>query len=217
MSKRISEQQLLQNYRVLFQNVKRDTVLATELAQYGYDAATIAEGETLYNICVEKYDSNKTETAEETTAYAVFSQIFENTRATYVTDRKKAKIVFKNQPDVLKNLQLNGLLSIRNAVVIDTMRLFYENLQSTPEWLTALQRLLISADHVTQQLSNITNTQNAYADYIQEKGESQQATKDKNKAFDNITHWVNELYSVAKIALEDQPQLLESIAKWVRS
>ena len=217
MGKRISEQQLLQNYNVLFQNIKKDTILATELAEYGYDADTIAEGEALYNTLVEKYDTNKTETAEETSAYAVFNQLFESTRAIYVTDRKKAKIVFKNQPDVLKNLQLTGLLSVRNAVVMDTMRLFYETLQNNPELLNAVQRLKITADHVAEQLIKVNNTQSAYATYIQEKGESQQATKDKNKAFDDLAQWVNEFYSVAKIALEDQPQLLESIAKWVRS
>ena len=47
-----NEQQLLQNYNVLFQNIKKDTVLATELAEYGYDADTIAAGEALYNTLV---------------------------------------------------------------------------------------------------------------------------------------------------------------------
>ncbi|WP_277632236.1 hypothetical protein [Avrilella dinanensis] len=104
MSKKNSEQQLLQNYHVLFQNVKEDTILATELAEYGYDAEAIAESETLYEALVEKYDANKTETAEETSAYNAFSNQLEQTVNIYRTDRKKAKIVSKNQPDVLKNL-----------------------------------------------------------------------------------------------------------------
>ena len=217
MEKRRTEAQILQRYGVLFENVKKDTVLAAELAEYGYDAAAIAQGEALYNTLIEKYDANKTETAQETTAYAVFSNAFETTLSTYKTDRKKAKIVFKNQPDVLKNLQLNKSLIERNATMIDAMRLFYEMLQNNAEWVNALQRLKITTDHVNQQLANVTNVQTVYATYVQEKGESQQATQDKNKAFDEVNKWVSEFYSVAKIALEDQPQLLESIAKWVRS
>lgn len=217
MEKRRTEAQILQRYGVLFENVKKDTVLAAELAEYGYDAATIAQGEALYNNFVEKYDANKRETAQETTAYAVFSNAFETTAAIYKTDRKKAKIVFKNQPDVLRNLQLNKPLLERNALVIDTMRLFYDMLHNNTELLTALQRLKITTDHVNQQLANVANVQTVYASYVQEKGESQQATQDKNKAFDDVSKWVSEFYSVAKIALEDQPQLLESIAKWVRS
>ncbi len=217
MGKRISETQLIQNYGVLFKNAKFESVLAGELAEYGYNAATIEQGEALYNNLVQKYDTNKAETAQETTAYAVFSNAFETTLSTYKTDRKKAKIVFKNQPDVLKNLQLNKSLIERNATMIDAMRLFYEMLQNNAEWVNALQRLKITTDHVNQQLANVTNVQTVYATYVQEKGESQQATQDKNKAFDEVNKWVSEFYSVAKIALEDQSQLLESIAKWVRS
>lgn len=207
----------MQSYSVLFENVKKDTVLAAELAEYGYNAAAIAQGEALYNNFVQKYDTNKTETAQETTAYALFSNAFETTAAIYKTDRKKAKIVFKNQPDVLRNLQLNKPLLERNALVIDTMRLFYDMLHNNTELLNALQRLKITTDHVNQQLANVSNVQTVYAAYVQEKGESQQATQDKNKAFDEVSKWVSEFYSVAKIALEDKPQLLESISKWVRS
>jgi hypothetical protein len=217
MGKKKSETQLMQSYSVLFENVKKDTVLAAELAEYGYNAAAIAQGEALYNNFVQKYDTNKTETAQETTAYALFSNAFETTAAIYKTDRKKAKIVFKNQPDVLRNLQLNKPLLERNALVIDTMRLFYDMLHNNTELLNALQRLKITTDHVNQQLANVINVQTVYAAYVQEKGESQQATQDKNKAFDEVSKWVSEFYSVAKIALEDKPQLLESISKWVRS
>lgn len=217
MRKNQTEQQRIQNYGVLFKNAKFESVLAGELAQYGYDAATIEQGEALYNTLLEKYDTNKTESAQETTAYAAFDSALENTQVIYSTDRKKAKIVFKDQPDVLKKLQLKGIAPVRNAALIDTMRLFYETLNNYPELQTPLQRLKITPQHVTNQLENITQTQQAYADYIREKGESQQATQDKNKAFDAVTKWVSEFYAVAKIALEDQPQLLESVAKLVRS
>lgn len=217
MGKRISETQLIQNYGVLFNNAKVESVLAGTLAEYGYDSATIQQGEALYNTLIEKYNANKTESAEETTAYAVFDAALETTLATYSIDRKKAKIIFKDQPDVLKNLHIKGIAPVRNAALIDTMRLFYETLNTNTQLLNALQRLKITADHVNQQLTNIANTQNAYAAYIQGKGESQQATQDKNKAFDAVTKWVSEFYAVAKIALDDQPQLLESVAKLVRS
>ncbi|MEG0917928.1 MAG: hypothetical protein RSF68_13025 [Myroides sp.] len=217
MRKNKTEQQRLQNYGVLFKNAKFESVLAGTLAEYGYDTATVEEGEALYNTLIEKYNANKTESAQETTAYAVFDAALETTLATYSTDRKKAKIVFKDQPDVLKNLHIKGIAPVRNAALIDTMRLFYETLNTNTQLLNALQRLKITADHVNQQLTNVANTQNAYAAYIQEKGESQQATQDKNKAFDTVTKWVNEFYAVAKIALDDQPQLLESVAKLVRS
>lgn len=217
MKRRITEAQLLQNYGVLFQNVKKDTVLAAELAEYGYDAAALTQGEDLYNALLEKYNANKTETAQETTAYAVFNKSIENAMALYTTDRKKAKIIFKDQPDVLKNLEVQGLAPVRNAALINTMKLFYNALNNNADWLNAVSKLKLNQEQVSNQLANISQTETDYAAYIQEKGESQQATQDKNKAFDDVTLWIREFYAVARIALEDQPQLLESVAKLVRS
>ncbi|RRJ87142.1 hypothetical protein EG240_15370 [Paenimyroides tangerinum] len=217
MAKKSSEAQIIQNYGVLFENVKKDTILATELAEYGYDATAITQGESLYNTLLAKYSTNKTETAEETTAYANFSTHFEALVAVYAIDRKKAKIVFKGQPDVVKNLELVGNAPVRNASVLNSISVFYNALQNNAAWLTSLNRLRITATHVNEQLTKLATTQSAYATYAQEKGESQQATQDKNKAFDDVIKWVNEFYAVAKIALEDKPQLLESVSKWVRS
>nr|WP_297307472.1 hypothetical protein [uncultured Flavobacterium sp.] len=217
MRKKLTEVQVIQNYGVLFENVKKDTVLATELAEYGYDNAAIVQGETLYQTLLAKYSTNKTETAEETMAYTNFSTHFNELVSAYVTDRKKAKIVFKGQTDVFKNLELNGTLPVRNASLLNTISVFYELLQNNSALLNAISRLKVNEAHVNEQLSKLATTKSAYANYVQEKGESQQATQDKNKAFDDVIKWVNEFYAVAKIALEDKPQLLESISKWVRS
>ena len=43
------------------------------------------------------------------------------------------------------------------------------------------------------------------------------SNEDKNKAFEAMNKWVKEFYEVAKIALSDRPQLLESIGKLVKS
>ena len=217
MKQRITEQQLLQNYNVLFENIVKDTVLAAELAEYGYTAEEIANGKALYEAVTNKYNVNKKETAEETTAYAVFSEKLNSLLNTYRTDRKKAKIVFINQPDVLKNLHVKSLVPTRNAAVLDNIKVFYNTLNQNADLLTSLQQLKVTPEHVNKQLALVTETEAAYAQYIQEKGESQQATQDKNNAFNEMDLWIRRFYAVAKIALEDQPQLLEGVAKLVRS
>lgn len=56
----------------------------------------------------------------------------------------------------------------------------------------------------------------AYGHYVMEKGESQDATKKKDEAFRVLTDWVRTCYAVAKIALREDKQLLESLAKLVK-
>jgi hypothetical protein len=52
---------------------------------------------------------------------------------------------------------------------------------------------------------------------VQEIGESQEATRGKDKALAELEEWMSDFYAVARIAMEDQPQLLESLGLLVRS
>ncbi|WP_264844920.1 hypothetical protein [Capnocytophaga catalasegens] len=97
------------------------------------------------------------------------------------------------------------------------MRAFYQLLDTTPNLLTPLKQLKINEEDVKNQLQELPEVEKAYATYLQEKGESQQATRDKNKAFETLDKWVSKFHKVAKIALEDRPQLLEALGKFVRS
>ena len=86
--------------------------------------------------------------------------------------------------------------------------------------LTAVQgklsRLKISVDDLTAANTLISELETARAVYLKEKGESQDATKGKDAAFAKIDDWMSEFYAVAKIGLEDNPQLLEALGKTIR-
>ena len=53
--------------------------------------------------------------------------------------------------------------------------------------------------------------------YKTEIGESQNATKQKDKSLKELEYWVCDFKQVNKIALEDQPQLLEVLGYYVTS
>lgn len=213
----LTDQELLQRFGILFENLKTQTELKTELAEYGYDEAEIAQGKTLYDKALAEYQKNIKETQQETSAQHLFRQKLDELTNTYATDRKKARIIFKDQSDALTNLRLKGRTAVSISSIIDDTRVFYGTLQQNNTLLTPLNRLKINTEHINAQLSKLTEVEKAYADYTREKGESQQATKDKNQALAQLEKWVREFYAIAKIALEDKPQLLESVAKFVRS
>ena len=79
-----------------------------------------------------------------------------------------------------------------------------------------LARLKISVDDLTAANTLISELETARAVYLKEKGESQDATKGKDAAFAKIDDWMSEFYAVAKIGLEDNPQLLEALGKTIR-
>lgn len=205
------------NYGAIFENISKNELLKNELAEYGYDDQEIAKGKALYDDAAQKLDLNKTESAEEKMAYDAFSKKFEELKKTYTTDRKKAKIIFKDEDTVLTVLVIKGVMSIRINGLLEDIDTFYKQLQAKEELRTPLKRLKITDEHIAEQLKALTEVRQAYLQYTNEKGESQQATKNKDAAFAELEKWVREFYSIAKIALEDQPQLLESLGKFMRN
>lgn len=204
------------NYGIIFKNINENDILKTELAEYGYDDTEIAKGKALYDEASQKLDINKTESAEEKMAYEVFDKLFEELKKTYATDRKKVKIIFKDDERTLSALAVKGATSIRITALLNDIDTLYKQLKMKETLLTPLKRLKIDEAHIDTQLDKFAQVEKAYANYIKEKGESQQATKDKDKAFSELEKWVREFYAIAKIALEDKPQLLESVGKLVR-
>lgn len=213
----LSNEKMLQNYGAMFENLAKDIELKTELAEYGYDEAKIQEGKALYDKARQTFDANAKETREETSAGLAFQEKYQETLKDYTTDRKKARIIFEGNEEAIRNLSLKGRTAKIISKSLEEMRAFYQVLDTTSALLTPLAQLKITPERVKTQLQNLTETDKKYADYMQEKGESQQATKDKNDAFDALDKWVSKFHKIAKIALEDKPQLLESIGKFVRS
>ncbi|MFJ1434730.1 hypothetical protein ACILFN_05180 [Capnocytophaga canimorsus] len=213
----LSNEQMLQNFGAMFENLSKEGDLKTELAEYGYDDTKIAEGKALYDEARKTFDANIKETREETSASLAFQEKYQNVQKKYSTHRKKARIVFEDNEEALRQLKLKGSAARAIAAAMEEMRAFYLLLDTTPNLLTSLKQLKINEEDVKNQLQELPEVEKAYATYLQEKGESQQATRDKNKAFETLDKWVSKFHKVAKIALEDRPQLLEALGKFVRS
>lgn len=185
--------------------------------EYGYGEKEIAQGKALYDTAAQMYETNKRETSEEALAYNEFSKKLEAFKNVYATDRKKAKIIYKEEPKILIALHIKGVAPLRTNKLLEDIEAFYKELKAKPDLLTPLNKLKITAEHIETQLTALADVKQAEATYVLERGESQQATKDKDAAFAAFEKWVREFYAIAKIALEDKPQLLESIGKFVRS
>lgn len=214
---RRTELQYLENYRLLFTNLDEVKDLKTELAEYGYDEAKIREGKTLYQNVQTLYDQNKKETAEEKEAYALFSKAFQELKTLYNKHRKIAKVALVKYPELWETLGIKGETSSAYLRNVEEMKTLYTQAQSHTTAKPILEKFKLTETIAQQQLTKIGEVEALRASYEKEKGESQDATKQKDKAFDTLSEWIKEFYAVAKIALDDRPQLLESIGKFVRS
>ncbi len=76
-----------------------------------------------------------------------------------------------------------------------------------------LLSLKVTEADVTAGLAQVKAVENARAAYLREVGESQDATQQKDAAFEKMDVWMQEFYGIADIALEDQPQLMEALGR----
>jgi len=213
---KLTDAETLELYRVALDNAENQTEIATIMAELGYDSTVIGEGKALLEETRNAYDLNKTEDDETSAAYADFSSKKEQLENTYNIHRKKAKVVFRNDSLTADKLAISGAMPRTYIKWLESAKKFYSVSSTDTDIQSKLARLKISADDLTAANTAISALETARAEYLKEKGESQDATKAKDSAFAKIDDWMSEFYAVARIGLEDNPQLLEALGKVVK-
>ncbi len=214
---KISEAATLERYRVALENAVAQSEIATIMAEFGYDSALIEEGKNLFNKTREAYDLNVQEDDETSEAYNNFSEKREQLADTYSLHRKKAKVIFKNDQQIKERLALTGSLPSAYISWLETVKKFYKEALKHEDIQTKLSRLKITVEELNTTNTLISELEAARADYLREKGESQDATTAKDNSFAELDDWMSEFYAVAKIALEDNIQLLEALGLIIRN
>jgi hypothetical protein len=213
----LTDAQTLELYRVALENVENQSEIATIMTDLGYNSEVIGQGKELLELTRNVYENNQTEDDETSAAYANFSSKKEELEDIYSLDRKKAKVVFRKAPVLLEQLALDGSIPRSYVLWLETVRKFYSVAAADTDIQNKLARLKISAEDITATNTKVTELEAARSEYLREKGESQEATKAKDSAFAQIDDWMSEFFAVAKIGLEDKPQLLEALGKTVKS
>ncbi len=213
---KLTDSATLELYRVALENAETQPEISAIMADLGYDSAVIAEGKALLTKTRTAYDANKTEDDETSAAYADFSSKKEQLADTFNIHRKKAKVVFRNDSLTADKLAISGTMPRTYIKWLEAAKKFYSVASADTDIQSKLSRLKISVDDLTAANTLISELETARAVYLKEKGESQDATKGKDVAFTKIDDWMSEFYAVAKIGLEDNPQLLEALGKTIR-
>lgn len=163
------------------------------------------------------FHASLTGSNESSAAYRKFLQAEKALIEMYKPDRAKAKVIFRTEAIALRELGLDTfqprsydrwLLSVEN---------FYTRIEANVAHLEAVARLAITPKRITSAQEQIVTLKEARRVYLSERGESMDATKTKDQAIGEFDRWMSDFWVVARIALKDRPQLLESLGKYVRN
>ena len=219
MSKRvrITEVATLERYRIALENVESQSEIAKIMTEFGYDSTVIAQGKELFTAIRQAYDLNVKEDDETSLAYRNFSEKRNLLEDIYSLHRKKAKVIFRKDLETMKRLSLDGSVPRAYISWLETAKKFYSEVLADTEVQTKLSRLKVTVEDLNAVNTLISELEIARTEYIKEKGESQDSTKQKDASFAKIDDWMSEFYAVARIALEDNIQLLEALGIIVRN
>ena len=212
-----SDAQVIEQSRVAIDNAQNQPLIASTMAEFGYDAEELKKGKQIWLNASNAYKLNLTEDDETNQAYENYISVKSDVEDSYKLHRKKAKVVFRNDPVTLEKLGIKGSEPKAHVKWVVIVKKFYTTAIADTEIQTKLARLKITPEELTAVSTSVSKLETARSEYLREKGESQDATKVKDKAIASLDDWMSEFYAVAKIAMEDNIQLLESLGKTIKS
>ena len=209
--KYLTETEMLEQFRNSLENAKKQPENSTILADFGYESEVIAEGELLLKTARTAYDANQKEGDETSKAYKDYAKVKEKLEKIYLLDRKKAKVIFSNDPYAYDELSLAGVVPNAHINFIELTRKFYNGLLNNPELQSKVARLKLTQEGITKALELIEQVNLLRSEFLKELGESQLSRKTKDEALAAIELWMRDFYAVAKIALDDKVKLMKAL------
>lgn len=212
----LSNLEALELYRVALENTENQSEIAKVMSEFGYGKQALSEGKALLLETRHAFDGKKAGADDKHQAYADFAEKKQELTDLFTLHRKKAKVVFRNDVLTAEKLSIRGTLSGAYVKWLEKIKIFYSESLASEEIQKKLLRLKVTKAELEQGKKLTEKVEAARATYLIEKGESEDATKIKDLAFEKMDDWMSEFYAVAKIALEDHPQLMEALGKKVR-
>ena len=203
--------------QVALDNVQADPVLQDALAAFGYDAERVREGQDLLAEARAAHGIVTVEYGDQFDATDAMKAAYETANTTYMRHLKVARVALQNGRGAAQKLQLNGRRKSTLPDWVKQARSFYENALANGEVQAALGRFGITSEQLESGQAQIEAVAAANAVQEREKGEAQNATEKRDAAVDALDAWMSDFRTIARIALEDQPQQLEKLGVYAPS
>ena len=193
-------------------NAQNQAAIAAALEAFGYDAAAIQEGLALLNAARGLYDVQIREYGEQHAATQAFENACSQADKAYAAHRNLAKLAFKADAQRQTNLHLNDRKPKAYAPWYEQARHFYIAVLADTEAQTQLAKFRVTLEALQAAQAQVEQTMTLKSAQEKEKGEAQDATQQRDAAIAALEAWLADFKVVARLALQDQPQLLEALS-----
>ena len=206
----------LNSFRAIIYNSLNADV-APLLEVRGIDAAYLERGQNLFQETAALVELQKKEYQEERAAFDQYFTEKDDVKDMFKQTRTLAKALSKSDKNLQNRLKFTYLGSLSEEDWIRTAIDFYDSLLRETEFLEVLSRYNVSVEQLNEEKSALENLSILRFKSLTEKGQAQEATRQRNLKLEELEDYCQLLKTVASIALAGKPQLLESLGVLVRS
>ncbi len=192
--------------KMAIENALQNVRIQKKLGVFNYDRKQMLLGKGLYEEVYNLQGTKQDKYGEQLDATDAIKSQTAEVKALYRQHVKCAYLAFDKQRGILEQLQLNGIRKRDSMGLLEQMNTFYTKITAHSE---VIGRFNVSPEELAQAKAMVDALQAAHQQQLQSIGEAQDATEKRNAKRKELKAWMSKFRKVARIALSDEPQLLE--------
>jgi hypothetical protein len=209
MNNSYSSDGLLHDAQVAIDNALTNEQILSALSVFGYTAERIQQGKALYTTALTAQNIQQMEAGEQRSATAELEANRAVAHTTYMRLLKIARVAFKRDAGIAIQLGLSGERKRNLAGWLAQTTQFYTNALTNPAIEASFREFGITGDKLRAGLIEVRAVEASNLLQEKEKDKAQAATEKRDEALDALQEWLSDYLAIAKVALEEHPQLLE--------
>ena len=211
MYRSIPEQ--IKEARMLINNSRQHPGIKQALVDFGYPIKNLEKGQArLEHFLLLQRAKRQNYGAKLNATEAVVTEL-QQIKNTYDEHLTLARLAFKQNRGLQETLGLTDAYPPRRAALVEQIANFYEQLLPQHK---AVARYGLTRAEIEQAQASVAAFVQSQQQQMQRKGEAQAATQARNQALKNLQQWVRGYRAIVRVALADDPQLLEVLGLLVR-
>ncbi|MEK6480561.1 hypothetical protein WJR50_23660 [Catalinimonas sp. 4WD22] len=194
-------------YHTLIVNASRHPKIKQQMERYGYSEVRMLEGQSLLEQFSTWQDEKKNCYSKRNALTARMKKDIKELKALYMEHLTIARFAFRKDAYMESQLQLKGLRKKDWAGWSSQVFSFYNSMGE--EGLAGMKKHGAKAEELARGKAMAEALANTYQQNRYNAGDAQSATEKRNEALKALQGWVSDYTKVARVALKDDPQLLE--------
>ena len=203
---------LLTKAYVAISNATHDPLLQAALARYGYDATRLREG-SAHHATVNRLTQQReraTQTARETAL--LYQQSKEQLIELFQTHRELARLAYRREAQYTDHLRLTGPREKGLSDMLAQAETFYTHVP-----VPLMEKYHVPHKELKEAAKLVTKVRELQAMQRHTQSQVQSLTRSRRQALKQLQTWMRRFMTVARVALEEQPQQLEALSQTVPS